>query len=303
MKLAVTATLALAVLPLAAGAARADAREDAMLRLPRCSAIADGRQYLDCYYAAAQPMRGQLGLAAAPQAAGYEAIFSGQAAAPQGVPSQQALATRETVMLRLTRCAAIGDTRQYLGCYYAAAQPMRTELGLAAAPQASTYEPLFSLSQVAPASARPAMPVMPDSRPNLVPQSAYSTASLAARSRAVSRVQGDTGATNLPFLGGIVGIKSTKVLPEQFGLPDARPSAGGVDHLAAHITNVDYDDYGSFTVTLDNGQVWRQVPMDDARAHWRKNMTGTVATVAYGAGGTFNLTVGERILYKVERVS
>ena len=107
MKLGMTAILALAALPALGGAAWADAREDAMLRLPRCSPLADARQYLDCYYAAAQPMRGQLGLAAAPQAPGFEAIFAGQAAAPQGVPSQQALATRESVMLRLTRCASI----------------------------------------------------------------------------------------------------------------------------------------------------------------------------------------------------
>lgn len=310
MKPGMTATLALAALSAAAGAAHADSREDAMLRLPRCSAIADQRQYLDCFYAAAQPMRGQLGLAAAPQAAGYEAIFSGQAPAPQGAPGPAVLATRETVMLRLTHCAAIGDTRQYLDCYYAAAQPMRAELGLAAAPQASTYEPLFSLSQAVPASARPAMPPtvpMADNRPNLVPQSAYSTETLAVRASTArqARLAGDEGATSLPIIGGLIGIRTTRVPVEQFGLRDARPSPAGVDHIAAHIVNVVFDKKsGDFTVTLDNGQVWRQVPEDDQRARWQKGrMDGKVATVAYGAGDTFNFSVGEHIAYKVRRVS
>ncbi len=39
-------------------------------------------------------------------------------------------ASREQVMLRLPRCATIGEQRAYLDCYYAAVQPMRAELGL-----------------------------------------------------------------------------------------------------------------------------------------------------------------------------
>jgi len=43
---------------------------------------------------------------------------------------------------------------------------------------------------------------------------------------------------------------------------------------------------------------------DDNRQHWRKDVAGTVATVAYGAGSTFNMAVsGDPSLYKVERVS
>jgi hypothetical protein len=311
MKLGLTAIMALGAF---GGVALADSREDAMLRLPRCSAISDQRQYLDCFYAAAQPMRAQLGLAAAPQAAGYEAIFSGQTPAPQGAPGQAVLAGREAVMLRLTRCAAIGDTRQYLDCYYAAVQPLRSELGLTAAPQASTYEPLFSLSQAVPASARPAMPpamamssATPDNRPRLVPESVYSSASLAARANGVGqpRLAGDEGATHLPIIGALVGIKSVKVPADQFGLPNARPNPAGVDHIAAHVANVVFGKKtGDFTVTLDNGQVWRQIPMDDARARWQKGqIDGKVATVAYGAGDTFNFSIGEHIVYKVKRIS
>ncbi len=291
MRFSVAAILGLAALPLLAGAALADSREQVMLRLPRCSNLAEQRPYLDCYYAAVQPLRGDLGLAAAPQSA---AFFAGPPPAPPaGGIGQQALTVRENVLLRLTRCAAIGDTRQYLDCYYAAAQPLRAELGLQPAPQAASYEPLFSLAQVAARTM--------DNRPNLVPQSAYAGGSGNA---APPRLAGDEGATDLPFLGGLLGVRSTRVAPEQFGLKDAKPGPGvNVDHIAARITKVDTTGYnGRFTVTLDNGQVWQQVANDDARQHWRKDMAGTVATVAYGAGQTFNLSVGENTLYKVERV-
>jgi hypothetical protein len=295
MRLSLAVALGLAALPLLAGAALADSREQVMLRLPRCSNLAEQRSYLDCYYAAVQPLRGDLGLAAAPQVAALATLFTG---APQPPPAggigQQALTVRENVLLRLTRCAAIGDTRQYLDCYYAAAQPLRAELGLQPAPQAASYEPLFSLAQVAART-------VPDNRPNLVPQSAYAGGSTAA---APPRLAGDEGATNLPFLGGLLGIRSTRVPPEQFGLRDAKPGPGvNVDHIAARITKVDTTGYnGRFTITLDNGQVWQQVANDDARQHWRKDIVGTVATIAYGAGQTFNLSVGENTLYKVERV-
>lgn len=44
----------------------ADAREDVVNGMTRCASLADDRQWLDCYYGAAQPMRSQLGLPAAP---------------------------------------------------------------------------------------------------------------------------------------------------------------------------------------------------------------------------------------------
>ncbi|HEX2760736.1 MAG TPA: hypothetical protein VHM27_09490 [Rhizomicrobium sp.] len=62
------------LIAMAAGAALAptlalaDAREDVVAGLTRCAALADDRQWLDCYYGAAQPMRSQLGLSPAPQA-------------------------------------------------------------------------------------------------------------------------------------------------------------------------------------------------------------------------------------------
>jgi hypothetical protein len=50
------------------GLALADAREDVVSGLTRCAQLTDDRQWLDCYYGAAQPMRAWLGLSPAPQA-------------------------------------------------------------------------------------------------------------------------------------------------------------------------------------------------------------------------------------------
>jgi hypothetical protein len=298
MKFRLAIALCLAAGPALTDAARADTREQVMLRLPRCSSIGETRQYLDCYYAAIQPMRDELHLAAAPQSATYAPLFSLGGAPSQGtILTPQVAATREDVMLRLTRCSAIGDTRQYMDCYYAAAQPMRAELGLAPAPQAATYAPLFSLTQSLPASQR--IGAVPDpARPNLVPQTAYSQAAFTPpRPRNVGE-----GPTSLPFIGGLVGISSKRVPEAQFGFPDAPSVANGVNHVAATITSWEQDRYTQrFTVTLENGQVWTQVPMDDMKAHWNKGKQMT-ATIAYGAGGTFNLSVGEGVLYKVRRV-
>jgi hypothetical protein len=49
------------------GLALADAREDVVAGLTRCAGLTDDRQWLDCYYGAAQPMRAWLGLSPAPQ--------------------------------------------------------------------------------------------------------------------------------------------------------------------------------------------------------------------------------------------
>lgn len=58
----------LAAVALAPMPALADARDDVLSGITRCAGLSDDRQWLDCYYGAAQPMRAALGLAPAPQA-------------------------------------------------------------------------------------------------------------------------------------------------------------------------------------------------------------------------------------------
>ena len=76
---------------MAPGLALADAREDVVAGLTRCAALTDDRQWLDCYYGAAQPMRAWLGLSPAPQA--QLKLLSGQPR-PADLP---ATVTRATV--------------------------------------------------------------------------------------------------------------------------------------------------------------------------------------------------------------
>jgi hypothetical protein len=64
MKLAALITMSLLTLP----AAAQSVRDDVMNGAERCAGIADDHVWLDCFYGSAQPMRGRLGLAPAPQA-------------------------------------------------------------------------------------------------------------------------------------------------------------------------------------------------------------------------------------------
>ena len=60
---------------------------------------------------------------------------------------------------------------------------------------------------------------------------------------------------------------------------------------------------GIFTVTLDNGQMWRQLASDDSFAHWHAAPDRLLVKVSKGFWGSFNLEVsGQSGMYKVRRV-
>jgi hypothetical protein len=129
---------------LAGGAAEARPRDEVMAGAYRCAAIASTRVWLDCYYGAAQPQRAQLGLVAAPAAQTQLSV------SPPTGGDQQDLAARDSVMGAAGRCAGVGDERQWLDCYYAAAVPVRAVLGLSV----PTPPPGPKPDQVAPAQPR-----------------------------------------------------------------------------------------------------------------------------------------------------
>ncbi|HWY60793.1 MAG TPA: hypothetical protein VNW15_02720 [Rhizomicrobium sp.] len=179
--------------------------------------------------------------------------------------------TRNDVLERLTYCNTYSDGRTWLDCYYAAAQPERAELGLPAAPQAQTFEPLFH---------RPA------------PSGATSLARPA-------EAGADGG-------GGFLGLLSAdRVPPEQFGLINARPGPGpNVDRIVDRLASYSFTN-GKFTVTLANGQIWRQT--NGPAANWRSTPASYTATITHGALRTFNLRVqdgarADDTIYKVERI-
>jgi hypothetical protein len=134
---------------LAALPAQARPRDEALSGAFRCAAIADSRAWLDCYYGAAQPVRAALGMA--PALAGQVKLAASPPAG--GAPRDEAV--RDDVMAGAAGCNRVSGDRPWLDCYYAAAVPMRAQLGLSV--------PAQTAAQPAP---KPALP------PAYVPPSA-----------------------------------------------------------------------------------------------------------------------------------
>jgi hypothetical protein len=87
--------------------AMADPREDVVSGLARCAALTDDRQWLDCYYGAAQPMRASLGLAPAPQA--QVKLLSAQPQHPVALPATVARAAVRTGPPPMPRTSGLFD--------------------------------------------------------------------------------------------------------------------------------------------------------------------------------------------------
>jgi len=135
-------------------------RDDALTGAIRCGVVADSRQWLDCYYGAAQPVRAALGLGSA-----LPAQIKLAASPPAGGPPRDE-AVRDQVVSAAAACMREAGDRPWLDCYYAAATPMRTQLGLAA-PQAAARaasgpapvpQPVFVPRPLAPPAGPPPMP-------------------------------------------------------------------------------------------------------------------------------------------------
>ena len=146
----VPAMLALAV------PADARPRDDALSGTLRCGVIADSRQWLDCFYGAAQPVRAALGLA--PALAGQ----IGLATSPPSGGAPRDATVRDQVVAGAAGCMRETADRQWLDCYYASAMPMRVQLGLSA-PQGGVRPvpapaPQLASMPAPPAPVRPAGP-------------------------------------------------------------------------------------------------------------------------------------------------
>ena len=153
--------------------AQARPRDDAMAGALRCAVIGDNRQWLDCYYGAAQPVRAQLGLP--PALAGQVRLAT---APPAGEVRDGAV--RDEVIVGAVRCNSLAGEREWLNCYYGAAQPVRARLGLAAGPQS-------------PALPNPVQPALstPPARPmaNAPQEDSFGLSAAASRPvRSVSRI-------------------------------------------------------------------------------------------------------------------
>ena len=227
--------------------AQARPRDDALSSAIRCGAIADSRQWLDCYYGAAQPMRAALGLAPALQAQLQ------LAASPPAGGQPRDEAVRAEVVSAAVGCMREAGDRPWLDCYYGAAMAMRVQLGLSAPQAASRPAPTPQLAFVAPAP--PPKPAGPPPMP-----------------------------------------RKASLLNGMFNSP--KPVVRDMP-MASYVL----DKTGAFTVTLQDGQVWEQSPEDEVYhpARWRGEASQMLVTISPAAMRTFVMTV-DGYLYKVRRV-
>jgi hypothetical protein len=104
----------------------------------------------------------------------------------------------------------------------------------------------------------------------------------------------------------------------QLGLPPALasqqrlvPAAGGASWLSggeagpvhARMMSYSHDSTGAFTVSLSNGEVWRQLDGDPHIVHWKDRASGYQVSIAPGALGSYDMRVaGDNHVYKVKRL-
>jgi len=248
--LLVPATAAIAV------PACARPRDDALSNAFRCAAISDSRLWLDCYYGSAQPVRAALGMPPALPAQVKLAAVPPSGGAPRDE------AVRDEVMSAAAGCIRAGGDRPWLDCYYAAAQPMRVQLGLSA-PQAVAK----SIPAPVPIPV-PAAPQLASAAPRPTP----------------------SGPPPMPRRGGLfTGL-----------LENSKPVVRNMP-----MQSFDVGKQGAFTVTLTDGQVWKQSEEDAVYhpARWRKQASEMLVTIKPDAMSTFTMTVaGETRFYKVRRI-
>ena len=206
-------------------------RDDVVAGMFRCAAIGDTRIWLDCYYGAAQPVRAALGMIPASPTQ-VRLAQSPPTSAPTGD-----LNPRYQTTANALQCKDVADERQWLNCYYAAAAPVRAQLGLPPAPQAAA-----------------------------------------------------------PVPGG--GPMVASIQPGRQAAPAkaALPAAGWVQ-----MSSYEFNHYGIFTIVLANGQHWQQLSGDTNLAHWKKPAANYQVRITHGALRSLNLKVkGEAPNYKVE---
>ncbi len=170
--------------------------------------------------------------------------------------------TRDDVMAAMQRCNVMTDDRTWLECTYGAQQIMRAKLGL---PPAPDYQ-----QRLVPPPAQ-----MPAAAPQTAPRAASAAAAPAAPAVAPRR--------GSPSFMQVLSGKAAPI---------------SVSPLASF----EFDKQGRFTVTLQNGQVWRQV---EARSgSLAPLVVGKTVTITPGALWSYDMkTEGNSRVYKVERQS
>jgi hypothetical protein len=208
------------------------------------------------------------------------------------LPSCAALAgPRDDVVQGIVRCGTIADDRQWLDCIYGAAQPMRAQLGLSPAPAAQQrlvpQQGYGTLPGYGPGYGGAPAPVPAAPLP---PRSAYAPVPVPA-----APVRAASAAPAQP------PEYFTKKEPRDFF--DRMLGTANIPTVVTRMTSYEFDKQGLFTVSLSNGQSWRQMPDTGQPARFTKPAQAYTVQVKPGAFGSYNLVVNdEPRIYKVKRV-
>lgn len=217
--------------------------------------------------------------------------FVAVAAAAQAGPS-------EALAFAIGQCSSQPDEKARLACYDEIAAQLKSG-AMIAAPAPQAYQAPASPPPVAQVAAPAAAPA-----PYVPPPVAQAPAPQAPKS------QGGTWYDPTSWFGKDTPQK-TSTNPADFGaeaLPQQRTASAEpaqparLEELRANVVAVALNPLGRFTVTLDNGQIWKQLDGDTGTARF-KNKGGDVVTISRGVLGSYNLVVeGRSALFKVKRV-
>jgi len=205
------------------------------------------------------------------------------------LPSATMAGPRDDVVQGIVRCGAIADDRQWLDCIYGAAQPMRAQLGLSPASAAQQrlvppqgygtlpgYGPGYG-GTPAPVSAAPLPPRAPYAPVPAAPVQAASATPAQPPAYFAKREPRD-------FFDRMLGTAN-------------------VPTVITRMTSYEFDKQGLFTVSLSNGQTWRQMPDTGMPARWTKPADSYTVSVKPGAFGSHNLVINdEPRIYKVKQI-
>ena len=223
---------------------------------------------------------------------------------------------RDDVLSGAFRCAVIADSRGWLDCYYGAAQPARAALNMPPALAAQ-----LKLAATPPAGGAPRDEAVRDEVMSNATGCIRVTADRAwldcyYSAAAPMRVQLGLSQPQVPARPLPQPASAARPVPRTVPAgPPPMPRTTGLfngmfDDLKPVVRNMamqsfTLDKNGSFTVTLVDGQVWKQAAEDEVYhpARWRKPAAEMLVTIAPGAMRTFNMKVeGESKSYKVRRI-
>jgi hypothetical protein len=210
---------------------------------------------------------------------------------------------REAVIATAMRCSVIADSHQWLDCFYGSAQQMRQSLRLAPAPDVQ-----MQLTQNPPSGGEV---YDADARVSIL-SSAVNCGSLDDDRKWLNCYYGATNPMRsrlglLPLSPGAPPplwspqpgqLASSMNTP---GLPYRPADTPARFPMVSQIQSYSFDQLGTFTVVLANGQIWRQLSGDTNNANNLK--ANDMITISRGAIGSYNLQFGKHPKYfKVTRV-